>query len=264
MVVALAAPLASVRAEEAGGAPTPSVTAELPRDQGWNTGSWALLFDMNNVFTREVILTDHAQFGVGFEYFLSQVMALRVGASYGYTSSPAQFNKNTQETGGTGAVTGYSVDIDVNDLHTYRPTSTSDFKARVDFLYRLMTGAVAPYAGAGVFYKWHNESMDFADDISVVDQTTTVHDYTREQSGGLRGLLGAEWRLHPNFSLFAEYSLDVTLASQTATVTSHTTEVSVSGERTVSRVKNDRQTPASYGTKTALTHVGQLGLAVHF
>jgi len=123
---------------------------------------------------------------------------------------------------------------------------------------------VAPYAGAGVFFDWTNKATDYVDDVSVVDQTTTVHDYTRTLGGGLRGLLGAEWRLHPNFSIFAEYSLGVTLASQNSKVTSHTTEVTAGGERSVSRVKTDQQTPASWGTQTTLTHVGQLGLAVHF
>jgi len=136
-VVALAAPLASARAEEAGGASAPSVTAELPRDQGWNTGSWALLFDLNNIFVKESILTAHSQLGVGFEYFVSQVMAVRVGAAYGYQSTPAQVTKTTEETGGQPAVTGYTVTVPngPGDPHT----SQSDFRARVDFLYRFMT-----------------------------------------------------------------------------------------------------------------------------
>jgi hypothetical protein len=267
-VVALAAaPIASASAEEAGGAKAPSVASELPRDQGWNSGSWALLFDLNNIFQNQQTLNQFAQLGVGAEYFVNSQMALRVGASYGYKTDPAQVTKTTNnETGGTPAVTTYSVTTPapVDAVLGESPTSVSTFNARVDFLYRFMLGSVAPYAGAGVFFDWRNASRDYVDDVSVVNQTTTVHDYGRGLGGGLRGLLGAEWRLHPNFSLFAEYSLDVTLASQNSLVKNTTVEVTAGGERTVNRNKTEQQTPASFGTRTALTHAGQLGLAVHF
>ncbi|MBN1961202.1 MAG: outer membrane beta-barrel protein [Deltaproteobacteria bacterium] len=260
-VVALAAPLALAHAEEAemAAAAAPSVTAGLPRDQGWNAGSWALLFELNNVFNQDAILNPFENFGAGVEYFLSPITALRVGAYVGYTTVPAEYTKTTTETGGTPAVTEYTVTVPGG---TY--TSISNFQATADFLYRLMTNAVAPYAGAGLFFSWNNRSTDYSDDATVTDQLTTVHNFDRRISGGVRGLLGAEWRIHPNFSLYAEYAVNVTLVSQHSTQNSKTTEVTAGGERSVLREKSESQTPAYLGTSALLAHGGQLGLAIHF
>jgi len=268
VLVALAAPMVSASAQEGGdAAAAPAVSTSLSRDQGWNAGSWALLFDLNNFFVQERWLNEFSGLGVGAEYFIDSKMALRVGATYSYASHPYRVNKNTVETGGQDPVVTYTAPepaFSPSGPTQVGPTSTSDFRARVDFLYRFLPGAVAPYAGAGVFFKWHNDAIDYKDDTTTVDKVYRVHDYNREVGGGVRGMLGAEWRLHPSFSLFAEYSFDVTLVSTESRVTNHTTEVTAGGGRTVSREKNERKNPAWLGANTALTHAGQLGLAIHF
>lgn len=257
MVVALAAPLGSAHAEEAGGAAVPAISSgELARDQGWN-GSWALLFDLNNVFMNTETLNMFTGLGIGIEYFANPNTAVRVGFSYASTNDPVVVTKKTEETGGQAAVTTYT-----GSAPSY--SRTSDLKLRADVLYRLSTAAVAPYAGAGLFLGWQQSALSYKDDYTTVNQVTTVSNTSRTLGFGVRGVLGAEWRLHPSFSLVGEYNLDVGLVSQTSFKNATTTEDTIAGERTARRVTNEAKSPSWFNVGTGLTHGGQLGLAVHF
>ncbi len=247
-VLALAAPLASAHAEEA--------KADPATTSGWN-GQWALLFQLNNILANSQVLGDFAQLGIGGEYFLAPNMAARVGVSYGRTTNPVEVSKNVDETAGSQVVT-YTLS------GTGGNTSTSAFDARADLLYRLTSSAVAPYVGAGLFFDWRQGSTDYTDDVTTVNQVTTVHNFDRTWGLGLRGVLGAEWRLHPSFSIFAEYALSVTVLEQHSTQDSTATEVTLNGDKSVHHVSSESGRMRWLAADTALTHGGQVGLAVHF
>ncbi len=264
-IVALAAPVASARAQEgavqevkaepvASAAGTTGSTTQLAQDAGWNS-TWALLFQLNNIFSNAHFLSEFNDFGIGVQYNLAPDLATRLGLNYGRTSTPREVTKNITETAG-------------NKIETYTmsggQTSSTDFGLRADLIYRLMPTAVAPYAGAGLYYGWHQYSTNYKDDVTAVDQVTTVNNRQRYQGFGLRGLLGAEWRLHSNFSIFAEYALSFTMYSHHSVNNDNVVENTVGGERTVTHTSQTAGQAAWLAASTDLTHNAQLGLAVHF
>lgn len=55
-----------------------------------------------------------------------------------------------------------------------------------------------------LFVSYGSQARVFTDD-TVMAQVTSVNDASSTVAFGVRGLLGVIWRLHPHFSLFAEY-----------------------------------------------------------
>ncbi len=83
-------------------------------------------------------------------------------------------------------------------------------------------------------------------------------------SVGVRGILGADWRVHKHFSLFAEYGLGVTLANSTRTRTSTITEVDIGDEVVTTEITSDGSQTAVFDTATALVQGAALGVIMHF
>jgi hypothetical protein len=139
------------------------------------------------------------------------------------------------------------------------PTSTFGLTLGGDFLYRLLETALAPYAGGGLFVNYSSQARVFKDD-TMMDQVTSVNDLTTAFSLGMRGILGVSWRVHPNFSLFAEYSLNILIfSSQTA---STSTERTAMGETT--SVKSSTPSSRIFEFSTGLSQGAALGVVVYF
>jgi hypothetical protein len=232
---------------------------EYARNQGWNS-QWALLFELNNILTVGNFLSSFnaspANVGVGGRLHLSPEMAARVTVSASRSSNPPATTKTVGETG--------TEDVTTYGMTRPNPTESWALRGDVDLLYRLMPNAVAPYVGAGLNIGWTLDRQAYEDKIAVPDQTTTEKRNTSFFGLGLRGIVGAEWRVHPNFSLFAEYALTVMVCQVNSVKDVQVIENSIDGQRTASRTTVTTSTPRWFNYSTGLAQGGQLGLAVHF
>ncbi len=257
-ILALAAPVASARAQEGGdelaAAPAAEATVAAPADQGW-ADTWALLFDLS---LYNSLLGGFEGVGVGGQYYLGPNMAVRMTLGYAYRDNPRAVVERVDETAGSRVVT-YALDPGTSDASV---SSSHNLTVNADFLYRLTLSNVAPYAGGGLWARALRQNDNFEDDASVVNQVTKREYYYRDTAYGLRGLIGAEWRLHQSFALFAEYELGMTLARQRSSLTDTVTEVTIDGVRTVRHVsaKSSRKS----GFDTDLHSGGNVGVAVNF
>lgn len=268
-IVALAAPLASARAQEGGdenaatipaataeatAAPAPAAAPAVPLDQGW-VDTWAMLFDLS---LSDSLVGGFEGVGLGGQYYLAPDMAVRLTLGFWHSSDPRAVVEHVDETAGSRVVT-YSLYPDASASNT---SSATDLVLNADFLYRLTLKSVAPYAGGGLWASMSRSNDDFEDDASVVNQVTTQDGYYRTTALGVRGLIGAEWRLHPSFSLFAEYELSVTVGRQLSWKSDTVTEITIDGERTVHHQSTQAKTKSSFDT--SLESGGRAGVAVHF
>jgi len=284
-MVALAAPFASAQAAEAVHEVKASMVGDesaakndgsaLVPNAGWN-GSWALLFQLNNPFQNADFIQGFgptygptglaggaaAHGGLGFMYMVSQEMAARVGLFAGRATNPVAITKTVSETSGSSVET-YSTDAASHSAGN--PTSASAFSLRADMLYRLTQAAVAPYLGGGLYYDWVQGAVAYKDDVTDITQVVDVNYRSRTQNIGVRGLLGAEWRLHSNFAIFAEYALSVNVLHHASVHNESTTTLTaVDGTTSARHTLVTSGTPGYFGYASALTNAFQLGLAIHF
>ncbi len=224
------------------------------RDQGWNA-PWGLIFQFNNILVNGSFLSAYQGLGVAGAFMLSEEFQIRGGVSLSRSHSPAQTTETTVETAGN-AVKTYA--------YSAGQTSSGSLTLRSDALYRLTRNKVAPYVGAGAYLAFSHARQTTDDDVTVQDVVTSIRNRANALTFGLRGLVGAEWRLHPNFAVFAEYNvtLDVIQYSDfdnRTTVTSTTT-----GETTATSTRAERNTPAWMNLNSALNQGASLGLMVLF
>lgn len=227
-----------------------SQSAAPAQNKGWD-GTWALAFALNPNFMAGGLGGDLAA-----SYNLSSSMAVRLSVGFNRWEDPAVTSKTTVETGNQKTIT-YTKNIP-ND------TSTSSLGVAADLVFRLLPSAVAPYAGAGLFYNWNQSSLDYEDDVTTPNQITTVNNHDRLQTVGLRGILGAEWRVHESFALFAEYRLGVNVYQHLSNVQDRTDEVKVGDQRTASNTKTEAEKAIWLTGGADLSHTGTIGLAVLF
>jgi opacity protein-like surface antigen len=245
-----------------------STEAEVPLNHGWNA-TWSLLFELNNIFTNQGILGAYSSVlgrgvdpnapvrnvGIGATYFMQPDTALRASIGLGRTTTPRTVTKSVLSTGGQDDITTYA-------MAGTGATATTNFGLNADLLRRLLSGRVAPYVGAGLYVAYGQTNVDFKDDVSVVDQVTTEHDYTRTLGIGVRGLVGAEWRLHPSFALFAEYQIGVEVFNHS--VNKNDKLVENTNVPSATRTQSESSTPAWLGARTDIAHGAQFGLSVLF
>jgi outer membrane protein W len=193
VVAAIALVAGRVQAQDAA-APAPAAG----EDAGWNT-KYGILFTLPNPFSGHAD-GDHSLLGdydgkVGFQYNLAPQAALRLSAKLGRTST------GTTETT-TGTVTNVTV-----------PGTTSSYTANLmaQYMIRMTTAAISPYAGVGAFVNFDQSNRKGDAKASGV-VTAKYDDYTRNSAIGLNATLGLEWRVHKAIALFAEYQADLTLA----------------------------------------------------
>lgn len=227
----------------------PSMTA------GWNS-DWAMLFSLNNIFTQGNVLGGFKGLGTAGTFFLSPKDAIRTGVTLSRTSNPPVVTR-TESMNGNEKVVTYT---------TTSPAATSVFDARVrgDFIRRFARGRISPYAGGGLNLGYNLSSLDYTDDASVVDQRTVFDHSTTRFSVGVQGVAGAEWRFHPNFALFAEYELSVSVFSWDVVDKVTTVENTRGGARSVASTREERSAPVWFTGSNSLGQGGTLGLLVFF
>lgn len=228
---------------------------ERPTDAGWN-GDWALTFNLNNILTQGSVLTRFNSFGTSATRFLTPDVAVRAGVSLNRSANTPQVTRTQVTTAGESIVT--------YDFNTPGTTSSLSTTVGGDVLWRLREGAVAPYVGAGLTIGHSLQQMSYADEITVPDQVTTIDNTTNSLNFGLRGVLGAEWRVHPNFAIFAEYGLSVTVLNWYDIDQETTVENTTGGTRTATHRKVERSVPVWFTFNNTLLQGGSLGLLVFF
>lgn len=244
-------------------APTPPPRPAAPpagdlksaREEGWNS-PWGLLLSLNNIFQNGSALTSFQGMGAAGYYAINPGLMLRFGLSFSRSHNPPTITESIRETAGE-KITTYSFSA---------PGSTSSFGlgARADAIWRLSRKVVAPYLGTGVYTNTSHSRQTADDEVSVVDQVTRLRTRSTTVSLGARGLGGAEWRIHPNFAIFAEYELALSFVSFTTTSSSSTVENSSNGARTVTHTESNSRRTSWLSGGTALAQGASLGLIVLF
>jgi len=257
-----APPLAPVVAPPAPTPPPPAPPAapaghleSIARDQGWNS-NWGLLLSLNNIFQNGSVLTSFQGMGAAAFYAIHPGLMLRFGLSVSRSDNPPTITESIRETAGE-KITTYSFSA---------PSNTSNFGlgARADAIWRLSRKVLAPYLGTGLFTTTSHARQTADDKVSVVDQVTRLRARSTNVSLGARGLGGAEWRIHPNFAIFAEYELALSFFSWNSSSSSSTVENAANGARTVTHTATNSSRTSWLTGGSALAQGASLGLIVLF
>ncbi len=245
----LAAPIAAF-AQDAQPIEKPSL------GEGWNR-TWAMQLSLSNILVQGNILSSPISGSVGGQYNLSPDLAVRGGFTLARDVQPVQVTRVVQ-TSGSDSVTTFQV--------TNPPgyTERDLLSLRGDLLKRLMKTPVAPYVGAGLQIGWGWARQNYTDDMSVVDQRTELDNNTSSFNVTARGTLGAEWRVHENFSLFAEYALNVGIYNKDRLRNRTTIENTTGGTTSTSQTEVERDVDTWLNVSTGLAQGANLGLTIFF
>lgn len=224
------------------------------RDQGWNS-PWALVFTFNNILSTAPFLGDYRGLGVAGAFFFTEEFGIRGGVTLSRTHSPPQTTETTVETADN-VVKTYA--------YTAGQTSSGSVTARADAIMRLSRNKVAPYVGAGPYVTYTHTRQSSDDDVTVTDVVTSVRNRSNSLTFGLRGLVGAEWRIHPNFALFAEYAASLDVLQYTDIDNRTTVTNTLTGTESVTSTRAERNTPAWFNFNTSIVQGAALGLMVMF
>lgn len=215
------------------------------------SSAFGVLFNLQNVFQNPGLLSGF-QGGIGVQFGLNERMAIRPTLSMSRTANSATVTEVTTVANGMSTTTR-------SFTRPQGPTSTFGLTLGGDFLYQLLQTALSPYVGGGLFVSYGSAARVFRDDTQM-DQVTSVNDLTTSFGLGARGILGVAWRVHPHFSLFAEYSLLINIFSSQAVNTS--TEVTAMGQTAAMSTS----TPSSkvFEFSTGLSQGASLGVVAFF
>jgi hypothetical protein len=228
--------------------------ADLSLDAGWNT-DWGLLFGLQNIFQNSAILQGYGG-GVGIQRNFDSTTGLRISVGLTKTSDPAYVQTTTTTTNGMTTMTQTFVTPPGST-----PTSTVGFSLSASLLKRLGKGALAAYVGGGLSFDYALAQRSYADNITVMNQTTTEDDSSTSLGFGIQGVIGIDWRLAKSISLFAEYGLAITIYSSTSSSTS-TTVATAAGNTSVTGTNSTQNHVFDLGT--GLLQGATLGVIAHF
>ncbi len=248
-----AADPSSASSEGASAAP---VAPDTPLNEGWNA-TWALNFSFNNILVSGAFLSSPVTGSIGGTFVLSEHSAIRGGVTLGRSSAPAQVTKVSTTTG-PDTVTTYTV------TNPQGFTDSYNLNLRGEYLRRLMSTAIAPYIGIGGQVGWTWSQQKYLDDLSVVDQRTEIDNNTSSFDLSARALVGAEWRVHPNFAFYADYNVTLVLWSKSRLNNRTTISNTVGGVTSTSQTTNERDVNSFVTWSTGLSQGATLGLEIFF
>ena len=223
--------------------------------EGWN-GRWSMLFSLNNFFVVGNVFAAPVDGTIGGDLHFSNRTALRLGLSLGHTNSPAQVTKVVTTVGDQTIAT-----------YTVNPVGFTDtwlVNVRAAYLWRLLESPVSPYLGVGGQVGWTLDKLGYTDDKSVLGQRTQINNATSSISISARALAGAEWRFHPSFAVYVDYSVNLALYTNNHAVSATTVENTNSGTTSTSRTVSTRDVNSLLNLSTALNQGASLGFKVFF
>lgn len=246
----------------AAAATTPAQAAppNLSVGEGSWTGDWGLIFMLTglgggtNGATGPLNPTD--AFGASGVLFLDKLTAIRVGMDISRIVDPRDFTEQTIRNADGDVVTVSLDDFGDTDF---------DVELGVDLLRRADDTEISPYYGVGAFASYGLFHRSETDDVTVPETEVEVDINNQDLDFGVRGILGVDWRVHRQISLFAEYSLSITvfdIDSNRSTTTTRSFDdgelVGEVGERTVSEQTSWLPFDLNEG------HAGRVGVMFHF
>jgi len=224
--------------------------------EGWNT-DWALLFSVGNFIGANNGFLNPPQTGsIAAEYFLSDTTAVRVGVTLARNMSPPQITKTVTTTGATTVNT-----------YLFNPNGNTEQDAitlRGEYLMRLIKGPIAPYIGGGAQLTAGYQRVNYVDDVSQVDQRTEIDNHAFQFDFTVRGVVGAEWRVHPNFAFYADYNVNLSLFNSNLINQRTTVENTVGGTTSTTQTTNQRTVNTWLQLNTGISQGAALGLKVFF
>jgi hypothetical protein len=210
------------------------------QEAGWDT-KYGILFTLPNPFgggSGANVLSDYNGL-VGFQMNLGPQTGLRLSADL------SRFSEGVDEVKTPTAT------------YKYLPAVTSAYGVTLaaEYMMRMSTAAIAPYAGIGAFVGFTQSSRNGKNEVPGT--VTDYDNFDRTYDVGAIGKLGLEWRIHKVISLFAEYQADLTLASGT----SSQTNVKINGV-----VNSDTTSKEAHflNLSTGLSNGGRLGVVAFF
>ncbi|MEM6730083.1 MAG: hypothetical protein AAF658_00925 [Myxococcota bacterium] len=250
----------AVRVEEEVEVEDPVQEPEFVEGENLWYAEWGLIFMLTglggptNGVTGPLNPTDG--FGASGVWFLDDRTAVRVGLDTSRTVDPRDFTQQTIRNA-DGEVITLSLD-DFGD-------TDFDVELGVDYLIRMTDAEISPYYGVGAFTSYNLFRRAETDDVTIPETEIEVDINNHDLDLGVRGILGVDWRVHDQISLFAEYVLSLTLFdidSNRQTTTTRSLDngevVGEVGERTVS--EQTSWLPFDLGEG----HAGRVGVMFHF
>jgi opacity protein-like surface antigen len=224
------------------------------RDQGWNA-PWGLVFTFNNILVNGSFLSNYQNLGTAAALVLSEDLMIRGGVSLSRTHTPPQTTETTTNNAGA-----------INKTYQYAAgqTSSGSVTLRGDAVYRLLRNKVAPFVGGGPYVTVTHARQTSDDDVTVDNVVTSIRNRSTSFTAGVRGLVGAEWRVHANFAVFAEYQLAVDVIQYTNSDNTTTVSDKTTGSTVVNSTRVVRSVPAWFNASNTLSQGASLGLLVLF
>jgi len=237
---------------------TPALAEEkAPLEEGWDR-NMGLLVSLNNPFQSNDILSTYQGYGLATLCTINPTTGFRTGIDIGRVSDPYFETESELE------VDGETTTTSAFNNRYGGPTSLFNMSLGMDVLKRASTATVAPYYGGGLGIALGSETTKYSDEVSTEDQTTHVDIRSKTFQFGLRGVLGADWRVHQHFSIFAEYGLGLSLVDSLKTTSSNTLVDSTGDAAQTTLLRNTSRQSLGPAMGTDLSQGASLGLITFF
>jgi hypothetical protein len=236
------------------GVAAPAFAADAELDGSWDT-KYGMVFQAFNPLQNSSWLAGYG--GIGLQYNLAPTRAVRATINLTRTTYPDYVLDHTTANTTTSTTT-----------HTFAAPIADNFLGLTlgaDYLMRLGTTAMAPYAGVGAVLDFGSTTQSWEDKYVVIGGVNYTEKYDKSVTDfglGVSGILGLEWRIHKMISIFAEYRVTVDLYSHRSS--SIEDKLTNQGTGAWASTKDEYSFSRALQISTGLTQGALLGVLAHF